>query len=584
MARIFNILFTLSLSLVIVGCNKDGGNSSSATTQIDKVVEQAKTECVDKLKNRMKKKDFSFEESAESPLGDDVRAANLAIKQSSFSKTDYTLNYPIDKNGHPIEIGLSAEGKQGDDNVEMSMAIVEANVVTKNLFSIKIDLDRTNKNQKRMLRLSQQMDVTADCKLKLVRTEKVLKVQIGNILKIGEIEENADHGAGSVKAKEGQAEVPTGAELFGAPDYVLGENDDLSAFISKNKEKVFYTAFSADMPLAQFVLQETKPVTHFDPLINKKSLFHGFIMHMSIGANTLVDVNSMASDESSFHFSRSLNSETWHVTEALWDQARLLPNKTDDRRKIEVDSKTYKSGGPFRIDVRSSTEFDYANLAAYWDVEKKELLTGDRHGLKFHYVLTTHPLVKQHSVAPLVPDQEKASHPYLKESSAVQISNPEVQMLIGRLKERRNLDRAQMAAEVLKLVQEKLKFDNDSIEQGLVYPLTTSDILQRSKGVCQHFANLFTAIARGLGIPTRMVLGYYLEEKSLMPHAWNEIEIRDGVWLPVEPQGSKLGLNSSYYLPFAEGNYLEDLKADGEKWATLLKISMTEFYLIVEQL
>jgi transglutaminase-like putative cysteine protease len=79
--------------------------------------------------------------------------------------------------------------------------------------------------------------------------------------------------------------------------------------------------------------------------------------------------------------------------------------------------------------------------------------------------------------------------------------------------------------------------------------LTTEQILAMDKGVCQHFAGLFVAIARQLGIPARQVWGIYISEKSADYHAWVEVELSDGVWWPLEPQFVSDRLPTRQYFP-----------------------------------
>ena len=64
------------------------------------------------------------------------------------------------------------------------------------------------------------------------------------------------------------------------------------------------------------------------------------------------------------------------------------------------------------------------------------------------------------------------------------------------------------------------------------------EILSQQRGDCNEHATLFTALARAVGIPTRMVAGLvYSDAPGSVPgfyyHAWSEVYL--GVWVPVDP-------------------------------------------------
>jgi len=111
---------------------------------------------------------------------------------------------------------------------------------------------------------------------------------------------------------------------------------------------------------------------------------------------------------------------------------------------------------------------------------------------------------------------------------------------------------------------QKYAFDDDMVSNNVVRPLTTQEALARGKGVCQHYAVIFTAIARALKIPTRIIYGYHLDDSLASGHAWVETSTVDGFWQVVEPQLED-GLTSTYtrfYFPLGRAFPLEDKNAD----------------------
>ena len=61
---------------------------------------------------------------------------------------------------------------------------------------------------------------------------------------------------------------------------------------------------------------------------------------------------------------------------------------------------------------------------------------------------------------------------------------------------------------------------------------TAVDVLSAKKGDCNEHAVLFAAMARSVGIPTKVVLGLVYLEGRFYYHAWNEVYL--GSWVPVD--------------------------------------------------
>jgi len=79
-------------------------------------------------------------------------------------------------------------------------------------------------------------------------------------------------------------------------------------------------------------------------------------------------------------------------------------------------------------------------------------------------------------------------------------------------------------------------------------PLTVMDIVKKRRGDCSEHAQLFTTMARALGIPCRTVgglvyLGDEFQEFGL--HAWNEAVI-GGVWVPIDPTWGKTLVDATH--------------------------------------
>jgi hypothetical protein len=86
---------------------------------------------------------------------------------------------------------------------------------------------------------------------------------------------------------------------------------------------------------------------------------------------------------------------------------------------------------------------------------------------------------------------------------------------------------------LIKYVYNYIKYSKDDYSQHFI---SVYDIIRTKNGVCSDFAELFTVLARSIGIPCKTVGGYALDPNDgyLCGHAWNEVEI-DGKWYGVDP-------------------------------------------------
>lgn len=69
-------------------------------------------------------------------------------------------------------------------------------------------------------------------------------------------------------------------------------------------------------------------------------------------------------------------------------------------------------------------------------------------------------------------------------------------------------------------------------------------------GVCDEFTNLFTAMARSVGIPVRYVEGLVYSGEEWNYHAWAEVYIDE--WLPVDPTYNEVGFVDSSHVSLAK--------------------------------
>lgn len=140
---------------------------------------------------------------------------------------------------------------------------------------------------------------------------------------------------------------------------------------------------------------------------------------------------------------------------------------------------------------------------------------------------------------------------YLKDAPEIQVQHPMVRTLsrdlVGGQKD------AWQAAKVIST------WVYDNLDKVLVDSFTALDALHDRRGECQSHTNLFTALSRAAGIPTKVVNGlvYSREFKGFLYHAWPEVWV--GEWRALDPT---LGQNyvDATHIKLSEGNYAGALK------------------------
>lgn len=141
--------------------------------------------------------------------------------------------------------------------------------------------------------------------------------------------------------------------------------------------------------------------------------------------------------------------------------------------------------------------------------------------------------------------------PYLKSTKYVELEAVEpIAAELRPLLEGR--DRLEASVLILNRLKSLLRYDTCAVNDDSIGIQTTKELLTSGKGVCQHFASLFTAIARSVGIPARMVSGFMLTPKNAISHAWVEVKVNRDTWWPLEPQQPSNRLDDHSFFPIGE--------------------------------
>ncbi|MBC7740859.1 MAG: transglutaminase domain-containing protein [Bdellovibrionaceae bacterium] len=572
--KIVAYLIIVSILFTFTSCVPASSDSTPKTIAPPPTVTALKTleqNCLENLKERMHEGEFSFE-------GVRNQALAAAVKDISFSPIQdseaakYGLSFNLKKN-KATSMNLTRNREKNGYHEVYDVEVNTPDTESASLFNIKLSYKKTE-HLHVDISFEQQFKVDSACKLSLARSKFSKKTTLDSKkLSILSIEEFADSKAGSFRTLDVTADIPQDGlhltEVDGA-NLQQGGWSALKAFLTSERlAQGFFMPVDYSPYFLKINIEFAKDFEHYDPLVNRIDQFHQLAFNIQ-------NVGSIAvgySRASKFTFSRfGTGDESWNVDASAFNQTLLTRGNSQTARSFKIGKELDELSSPLQVHFHLSRQLDYPSFDSYWKIDSQSNDKNAVDSLKFNYQLTSQPSTgkDQLSDSLITKITDQKNNPFLQETANVQISNPQVQAMIAELKRNKSLNRLQMARLVGKLVTETITYDYDSVNGGTVHALTTAEVLERKTGVCQHFANLFTALARGVGIPTRLVTGYYLSAAGAGGHAWNEIEVRKNVWMPVEPQHADLNLNPTHYLPLLYGGYMEtmddkDLLPDGIK-------------------
>lgn len=280
-----------------------------------------------------------------------------------------------------------------------------------------------------------------------------------------------------------------------------------------------------------------------DRLLNQTVKFDELTMTLDSQEFTF-QIHLGKSTQSEFTITRSTGEETWGVDEPRWMDTDIQQLQHSDLDKIKL----FADGTlPKEIQITSST-FEFPNLEAYWSTEGAASTDGQQ-SVILAAKPPVHMLGKGRSTYLRHSDGQ-----FLVESEYVQYNIPEIR---GMAREALKFagdypsTRALVAA-IGKTLNEHFYYDHRRLDAGgRIEDLPATELVKLGSGTCQNFSVLFASIARSLGLPTRIVVGYYLDDSGEALHAWNEFLDENGNWQPYDSENVFQIFDSSQYVPIA---------------------------------
>jgi hypothetical protein len=150
---------------------------------------------------------------------------------------------------------------------------------------------------------------------------------------------------------------------------------------------------------------------------------------------------------------------------------------------------------------------------------------------------------------------------YLTSTDLIQSSAAPIVNLANRITSGLTDDYSKLRA-IHNWLSANLWYDTDAIAAGDYQHQDAVSTLTRRRSVCQGYANLVAALLRSVNIPTKVVVGYGIEDFSLggwtpsliagerINHAWNEVFI-DGRWVIIDATWNSRN-------EFSDGQYIRN--------------------------
>jgi transglutaminase-like putative cysteine protease len=155
--------------------------------------------------------------------------------------------------------------------------------------------------------------------------------------------------------------------------------------------------------------------------------------------------------------------------------------------------------------------------------------------------------------------------PYMSDTLLIQSRSPKI------INQARDVLGAEKDA--LRAVRRIGTWMENSIEKKPTMSLPSAlEVLETKVGDCNEHTILFAALARSVGIPTRVVAGIVYFEGSFFYHAWNEVYL--GEWVAYDPLINELPADATH-IKLVEGGL--DKQLDILSVVGLLSIDVLEY-------
>jgi len=455
---------------------------------------------------------------------------------------------------YPYRLKVTQTFVRSSENAEVDYSIRQERLAGQ-FFSFIVTTTYSDQNSS--ISVNQEWDVDQECLLRLHRTNSVEKR-----LRDGRIEfREQDIGVnGARPVNTATALLPSDGPFF-ISIVPIESKEELEMFLREvTQYPQFYVPGNYQVPVIKTNMIGEE-ITHFDPVVGRDMKMEGVQISAEIKG---VKIKAAGAYSNESIFSTAIDAsgtEEWRLPKELWSMG-VIPELQHPPSDVSYGLNATDDEEPEKVEVITNVPLSaYDHFASYWKIARAVP------GLAVN--LVKYDLISREKIdlssAQYPAWKAPAGSPYLASSNLVQTHIPYVEDVARRIREKVGPDapNTRIASEIVSTLSEKFQYDYRALEVGgNVVDLPTSELIKQKLITCQNFANLFAAIARSMGIPTRIVAGFQLGAEA-SGHAWNEIEVANEVWLPLDPQNPYLRMFKGFYLPlFVEEKDTYDIKIE----------------------
>ncbi len=331
------------------------------------------------------------------------------------------------------------------------------------------------------------------------------------------------------------------------PDQILSDFSDEPVDLNiDNLKKTNFVEFIPTFGVVDFSANESEASELYFYGTNLK--FRNLDLKLNLSSKSVLNLKLSIDEKLKISITQNSQEKTWNMPfEKYFPMIHLGQASISSQNAIsKLDSEYQNKNNKFELMTHKKIIFD--NFSAYF-----KILSEKTDSNKNQYIYSL-----QENYLPTSTSLTTSSD--LTSNDTIQTELPEIQKIAQDILRKTNGQRADQIQKILNYLKENYVYDYEMLKRNVIRPLTTKEALDRKKGVCQHYAVLFTAIARALKIPSRIIVGYYISGEHVSLHAWVEAEISNNMWQVIEPQ-SQNGLTQTYtrfYFPLTRASFLEN--------------------------
>jgi|GEM_PF-6788258 len=203
------------------------------------------------------------------------------------------------------------------------------------------------------------------------------------------------------------------------------------------------------------------------------------------------------------------------IADGILNNVSLDVNIPTNSQNQQIISMNFSDPYTLVADTESKIRFEFENVRA-------KRITGN-------FIIKTDYLERSNSTG-----NERNSNEYLGNTTYI-IIDDKIEKITENFTQEKPYDLYEMMNWVYKNVKYNASFTDVEISDITQSTRNSSWVLENKVGVCDEFTNLFAALSRAKGYPTRTIIGYVYVDKKWIPHAWAEAYYPQYGWIEIDP-------------------------------------------------